>query len=178
MPPPGEEAIVSRAFVKEFDGEPRPEEELPLPPLEGPVLLTPAGLARLEERLAHAHAEVARLRGADSPEDKLALGRATRELRLLEQQRGAAVVIDPAQHPEQAGVVAFGARVTVEDEEGKRHVYTLVGEVEADPARGLINVKSPLAKALLGQQVGDTVTWRRPAGEVGLTIARIEYPGS
>lgn len=169
---------MSRAFVKEFDGETRPEEELPLPPLDGPVLLTPAGLAQLEKRLVRAHAEVARLRGADSPEDRLALARATREMRLLEQQRGAAVVIDPAQHPEQAGVVAFGARVTVEDEEGKTHLYTLVGEVEADPARGFINVKSPLAKALLGQQVGDTVTWRRPAGDVGLTIVKIEYPGS
>ncbi len=169
---------MSRAFVKEFDGEPRPEEELPLPPLDGPVLLTPAGLVQLEKRLACAHAEVARLRGADSPEDRLALARATREMRLLEQRRGAAVVIDPAQHPEQAGAVAFGARVTVEDEEGKRHLYTLVGELEADPARGFINVKSPLAKALLGQQVGDTVTWRRPAGDVGLTIVKIEYPGS
>jgi transcription elongation factor GreB len=177
-PARAEEAAVSRAFVKEFDGEPRPEEELPLPPLDGPVLLTPGGLAQLEQRLARAHAEVARLRSADSPEGKLALTRATREMRLLEQQRGAAVVIDPAQHPEQPGVVAFGARVTVEDEDGKTHVYTLVGELEADPARGFINVKSPLAKALLGQQVGDTVTWRRPAGEVGLTIVKIEYPGS
>ncbi|HLI10917.1 MAG TPA: GreA/GreB family elongation factor [Alphaproteobacteria bacterium] len=167
---------MSRAFVKDSDENPRPEDELNLPPLEGPVLLTPAGLARLEERLHHAQGEVARYRGEESPDGKLAYLRALRELRLLEQQRGAAVVVDPAQHGEHADTAAFGAHVTVEDEEGNSRTYVLVGEVEADPAKGLINVKSPLAEALLGQRVGDTVTWRRPAGEVTLTITAIEYP--
>lgn len=167
---------MSRAFVKEPDENLPTDEELNLPPLEGPVLLTPAGLTQLEARLASAQAEAGRLKEASSPDEKLAYMRALRELRMLEQQRHAAQVIDPAQHPEQAGTVAFGARVTVEDEEGKEHTYRLVGSIEADPTRGLINVASPLAKSLLGQSVGDTVTWQRPAGDATLTIIKIEYP--
>lgn len=166
---------MSRAFVKEPDDNLPSDEELNLPPLDGPVLLTPQGLDRLEQRLAEAHAAVARLKNASSPDGTLAYLRALRELRLLEQQRHAAQVIDPAQHPEHAGTVAFGALVTVEDDEGKRQRYRMVGSSEADPARGQINVASPLAKALLGQRVGDTVTWRRPAGEVSLTIVAIDY---
>ena len=164
---------MSRAFTKEPDEDRLTDEELNLPSLEGPVLLTPAGLGRLEARLAEAQANVARLREASSPDEKLAYARALRELRILEQQRAAVVVIDPTQHPD---TIAFGARVTVEDEDGKTRSYTLVGETEADPARGLINVKSPLAEALLGQRVGDTVTWRRPAGDATLEITKIEYP--
>lgn len=166
---------LSRAFVKEPDDNLPTDEELNLPPLDGPVLLTPAGFTQLEERLANAQAEVARLRDGSSPDEKLAYMRALRELRMLEQQRHAAQVIDPAQHPEHVGTVAFGAWVTVADEEGKEHTYRLVGATEADPTRGLINVASPLAKALLGQRAGDTVTWRRPAGDAMLTITKIEY---
>lgn len=167
---------MSRAFVKEDDEDKLTDEELNLPALEGPVLLTPAGFERLKAALEEAHAEVARRRGASSPEDKLALTRAMREMRILEQRRAGAVVVDPAQHPEHGGTIAFGARVTVEDENGNRHTYTLVGATEADPAQGLINVKSPLAEALLGHKVGETVTWRRPAGETTLTITKIAYP--
>jgi transcription elongation GreA/GreB family factor len=167
---------MSRAFVKEPDDNLPTDEELNLPPLDGPVLLTPQGLVQLEARLADAHAAVAHLKDQTSPDGKLAYFRALRELRLLEQQRHAAQVIDPAQHPEHKGTVAFGARVTVEDGDGKRHVYRMVGSSEADPARGQINVASPLAKALLGQRVGDTVTWRRPAGDAQLNVVEIDYP--
>ena len=167
------EGVVSRAFTKEPDEDRLTDEELNLPSIEGPVLLTPAGLVRLEARLSEAHVNVGRLRDASSPDEKLAYARALRELRILEQQRAAAVVIDPSQHPD---TIAFGARVTVEDEDGKAHTYTLVGETEADPTRGLINVKSPLAGALLGQRVGDTVTWQRPAWDATLAITGIEYP--
>jgi transcription elongation GreA/GreB family factor len=66
--------------------------------------------------------------------------------------------------------------VTVEDEDGNRRSYTLVGATEADTAQGLINVKSPLAEELLGHKVGETVTWRRPAGETTLSIVKIAYP--
>ena len=166
---------MSRAFVKEDDEDKLTDEELNLPTIEGPVLLTPAGFERLKADLEKAHAEVARLKQASSPDDKLALATATRTMRILEQRRAAAVVVDPAQHPEHADAVTFGATVTVEDEDGKEHAYTLVGAIEADPTRGFINVKSPLAEALIGHKVGDTVVWRRPAGEATLTITTIEY---
>ncbi|MFI4985805.1 MAG: GreA/GreB family elongation factor [Alphaproteobacteria bacterium] len=167
---------MNRAFVKEDDEDKLTDEELNLPQIDGPVLLTPAGFERLKAELEAAHAEVTRLRGADSPEDKLALARAMRTMRILELRRGAAVVVAPPHHGEHADTVAFGSSVTVEDEAGDEHNYTLVGATEAEPKRGLINVKSPLAEALLGHRVGDTVTWRRPAGETPLTITRIAYP--
>jgi transcription elongation factor GreB len=169
---------VSRAFVKEDDEEKLTDEELNLPAIEGPVLLTPAGFERLKAELAQAHAEVTRLRGASSPDDKLALTRAMREMRILELRRAAAVVVDPHAHGEHADTVTFGARVTVSDEDGSERSYTLVGATEADPKRGLINVKSPLAESLLGHRVGDSVTWSRPAGETTLTITKIAYPES
>ncbi len=167
---------MSRAFVKEDDEDKLTDEELNLPQIEGQVLLTPGGFERLKVALAGAHAEVTRLRGATSPEDKLALARAMRTMRILELRRSAAVVVAPQQHGGHADTVAFGARVTVEDEDGNAQSYTLVGSTEADPKRGLINVKSPLAEALLGHRAGDTVTWRRPAGETALTITTIAYP--
>ena len=51
----------------------------------------------------------------------------------------------------------------------------VVGEDEASIADGLISYVSPLAKALHGAEVGDVVTWARPAGEVELEVLRIEY---
>jgi transcription elongation factor GreB len=170
---------VSRAFVKEADEDrPPTDEELGVPPIEGPVLLTPAGFERLKAEFERAQAEVARLREASSPEEKAALNSARRRLRIAELQLAAAKVIDPAQHAGHLDIVAFGARVTVEGEEGEVRSYTLVGAAEADPARGLINVKSPLAEALMGHRVKDKVVWRRPAGETTLTIAAIDYPAT
>ncbi len=170
---------MSRAFVKEADEDrPPTDEELGVPAIEEPVLLTPAGFERLKAELEQALAEVARLREASSPEDKAALTRARRRQRIAELQLAAAKVIDPSQHAGHSDSVAFGARVTVKGEEGESRAYRLVGAAEADPARGLINVKSPLAEALMGHRVGDTVTWQRPAGETALTILAIDYPDS
>jgi transcription elongation GreA/GreB family factor len=168
---------MSRAFVKEADEDrPPSDEELGVPAIEEPVLLTPAGFERLKAEFEQAQAEVARWRAASSPEDKAALTRARRRLRIAELQLAAAKVIDPAQHAGHTDSVAFGARVTVEDDAGERKSYSLVGASEADPARGFINVKSPLAEALMGQRVGDQVTWRRPAGDTVLKIVAIDYP--
>jgi transcription elongation factor GreB len=165
---------MSRAFVKEEDGDRLTPEEFGIPPLEGPVLLTPAGFRRLEAELAEARGEVARLREAATPEDRLTLAHALRRLRMAEQQRAAARVVHPPATSGQADTVSFGARVTVEDETGREQRYTIVGATEADPARGRISHRSPLAAALLGHRVGDEVTWRRPAGEVTLVITEIE----
>lgn len=169
---------MSRAFVKEDDAEQLSNEELGVPPIEGPVLLTRSGFERLQRDLAAAQEEVGGLRDASSPEERLALSRSLRRLRLLEQQRAAARVVESRRDAESPERVAFGTRVTVRAENGRENTYTLVGAAEADPAHGLINFKSPLAAALLGHETGDTVTWSRPAGEATLTIEKIEYPSA
>jgi transcription elongation factor GreA len=75
-----------------------------------------------------------------------------------------------------SGAVKFGARVTVIDEETEEEkTFQLVGEPEADLERGLLNVRSPLARALIGKDEGDSVEVRTPGGEKSYEILRIEY---
>ncbi len=84
-----------------------------------------------------------------------------------------AEVIDPKAMKSEK--ILFGATVYVNDDLGKKHTYQIVGEPEADLARGKISVTSPLAKALLGKLVGDEAVVKSPKGEVIYEIAKIEY---
>ena len=69
----------------------------------------------------------------------------------------------------------FGASVTVEDESGHTRRYRLVGVDEADPRRGLVSWRSPVARALTGRRLGDVTTLRTPAGDEELTVVAIDY---
>lgn len=163
---------MSRAFVNEDAGNDRPDlPELPVPP--GPNIVTPRGLAALHDRIARRQADLAALKARPDRLDKLPEAAAERDLRWLEARLKAAVVIDPAQHD--LTEVAFGLRVTVADENGVETTYEIVGEDEADAPRHRIAPHSPLARALLGAQVGDVVTWKRPAGAAELEIVRIAH---
>jgi transcription elongation factor GreA len=75
-----------------------------------------------------------------------------------------------------SGAVKFGARVTLIDEETEEEkTFQLVGEPEADLERGRLNVKSPLARALIGKDEGDSVEVRTPGGEKSYEIVRVEF---
>jgi transcription elongation factor GreB len=69
----------------------------------------------------------------------------------------------------------FGATVDVEDEDGKRNTYRIVGEDEIDLARGDISWRSPLGRTLLKRQEGDTVVLKRPSGDLELTVVAVRY---
>jgi len=69
--------------------------------------------------------------------------------------------------------VSFGAWVTVEDEEGMVKSYRIVGPDEADAKAGLISMESPLARALMRKEEGDSVTFKRPLGTTELSIVRV-----
>ena len=70
----------------------------------------------------------------------------------------------------------FGAKVTVVDEDtDEEKTYQIVGEPEADIERGLLNIKSPLARALIGKEEGDSVEVRTPGGEKAYEIVTIAY---
>ena len=71
--------------------------------------------------------------------------------------------------------VLFGATVTVEDEGGASHTYEIVGEDEADVKANKVSWVSPLAKALIGHKIGESVLWARPAGNVVLEIIAVNY---
>ncbi|ATG48051.1 transcription elongation factor GreA [Celeribacter ethanolicus] len=82
-------------------------------------------------------------------------------------------VIDPKTL---SGAVKFSATVTIVDEDtDEEKTYQIVGEHEADIERGLLNIKSPLARALIGKDEGDSVEVRTPGGEKSYEILKIAY---
>lgn len=166
---------MSRAFVKEDDAG-APEEKVDLPVSAHPNRVTPAGLRMLRDKVKEYEDERARLKGHEA---ELAaqshLPRVEQELRYWEARLRTAIPVDPAKQPRDK--VAFGAVVTVEDDDGKRHDYQIVGEDEAAPKDGKVSYVSPLARALDGAEVGDTIVWKRPAGDQELEVMAIKYEG-
>lgn len=74
------------------------------------------------------------------------------------------------------GRVVFGATVELIDESnGKEIVYKIVGEDEADIKTGLISFSSPIARALIGTNEGDVVSFQAPAGEKTFEIIEVRY---
>ena len=161
---------MSRAFVNEDAGADRPDlPERPVP--SGPNPVTPRCLARLQARLAARLADLATLKTRPDRLDKLPEAAAERDIRWLSARLKAAVLIDPSFHD--LTEVAFGLAVTVVDEAGKMTTYEIVGADEADATRNRIAPQSPLARALFGARVGDSVTWPRPSGALELEILGI-----
>ncbi|MCK0126307.1 transcription elongation factor GreA [Gelidibacter sp. F2691] len=84
-----------------------------------------------------------------------------------------AEVIDPAN---MSGTVKFSATVTIVDEDtDEEKTYQIVGEPEADIESGKLNIKSPLARALIGKEEGDSVEVRTPGGEKAYEILNIDW---
>ena len=72
--------------------------------------------------------------------------------------------------------IKFGATVTLVDEDTeKKAVWQIVGEVEADAKKGRISITSPLARALIGKQVGDEIEVTVPSGEKFYLVDKIEF---
>ncbi len=94
----------------------------------------------------------------------------------LQKQLEGYEVIDPGTR-QSTDRVFFGATVTVEDEEGVVTTYQIVGGDELDDSLGpgRISYEAPLGRALLGKREGDAVVVRRPAGEVELTVVKVDW---
>ena len=166
---------MSRAFVREPDGDEIVDAlpELPQQPI--PNYVTPQGMAALRAWCQRLQRERDALQqGGEGMLEASKLAHVKRDLRYVEGRIDHAVVVDPASQPRD--VVAFGATVEVEDEDGARHSWRIVGENEADAGRGMVSWVSPLARALEGARVGEAVTWRRPAGDRELEVIAIRYP--
>ena len=74
------------------------------------------------------------------------------------------------------GPVKFGATVTLVDEEtDEQKIYQIVGEPEANIEKSLLNIKSPLARALIGKEEGDSVEFSTPGGTRSFEIISIKY---
>ena len=75
-----------------------------------------------------------------------------------------------------SGSIKFGATVTIVDEDtDEEKVYQIVGEQEADIENGLLNMRSPIARALIGKDEGDSVEVRTPGGTRSYEILNVEY---
>ena len=96
-----------------------------------------------------------------------------RRIHWLTKRLESATVIEPRTDGMQA--VFFGAFVEVEDEEGVRARYRIVGEDEIDLSKGHVSWRSPIGRSLLKKKPGDTVVLRRPNGEVELTLVSVRY---
>ena len=154
---------MSRAFVKEQDVDYLEMPERPVS--EHPNDVTEAGLAQIEDALAKASEAYA---VAQASADRAALAAAGRDLRYWTARRASArIVATPADTSE----VWFGACVTIRRDDGREQTFRIVGEDEADPAKGSISHVSPLAKSMFGKRVGDIVT----AGSGQAEIEAISY---
>ena len=157
---------MSRAFVKEQDVDYLEMPERPVS--EHPNDVTEAGLAQIEDAVAKAGEAYAI---AQASADRAALAAAGRELRYWTARRASAHVV-PA--PADRSEVRFGASVTILRDDGREQTFRIVGEDEADPAKGSISHVSPLAKSMFGKRVGDMVR----AGSWEAEIKAIGYQAS
>ena len=144
------------AFTREEDYEAQAANLPDRPVSTHPNLVTASGLAAIDAALASARAAyaAAQAEGGISA-DRTAMARATRDLRYWSARRGNAQLTEPEP---QAGKAQFGDTVEIEREDGRRQTFRIVGEDEADPAKGSVSYVSPLARALLGKAVGDVAT--------------------
>jgi transcription elongation GreA/GreB family factor len=141
---------MSRAFVKESDG--AEALELPDRPIsEHPNLVTPQGLAQIEDTLALLHAQHAQAQAAGN---RAALASAARDLRYWTARRSTAQLMPS---PEGTDKVQFGSTVTILRDDGRRQTFRIVGEDEAEPSKGTLSYASPVARALMNRAVGDVV---------------------
>lgn len=138
---------MSRAFVKDQEDAPEALPERPVSPNAN--FVTPRGLRQIDEKLETLRRELAH---AQHESDRSAITLASRDLRYWSQRRASAQIIEP---PKQAKTVAFATAVSIRRSDGRQQRFAIVGEDEADPAKGSIAYSSPMGRALLGKRTGE-----------------------
>ncbi|PQZ49521.1 transcription elongation factor [Ochrobactrum sp. MYb15] len=141
---------MSRAFTKEQDDAPTDLGERPISQHRN--LVTPDGMKLIEDELVRLQRELAE---ANVAGERSAIARLSRDLRYWTARRETAELSVP--EPD-SDVVRFGMTVDLEDLDGTARTWTIVGEDEADPAKGKISHMAPVAIMLFGKPVGDVVT--------------------
>jgi transcription elongation factor GreB len=162
------------------------EEDAPVTQTEN--LITPAGHRRIEDELnflfsterpklveevAAAAAQGDRSENAEYIYGKKRLREIDKRMNFLKSRLDKAKVIDPALQT--ATNVQFGATVVIEDENGTKKSWTIIGEDEVDPSNGLISWKSPIGRAMLNKNIGDYFEAKTPKGDVEFLIISINY---
>ena len=158
------------------------------PPVHSSPYITPEGALALKQELKElwllrrqevvpalqaAAAEGDRSENAEYIYRKKQLGEIDRRIRYLSKRLDAVEVV--RHKPPRQDRVFFGARVSLEDDEGNCRHYRIVGADETNAGKGWISVDSPVARALLGKEVDDSITVELPEGRVQLTLLDISY---
>jgi transcription elongation factor GreB len=128
---------------------------------------------KLVKSVAAAAAEGDRSENAEYIYGKKKMAEIDRRLAFLGRRLEVLKIVD--EPPERDGRVYFGAWVTLEDEDGQRVKYQIVGSDETDPDKKRISMDSPLAKALIRKHIGDEITVQRPKGEITYAIIEVSY---
>jgi transcription elongation factor GreB len=128
---------------------------------------------KIVQEVADAAAQGDRSENAEYIYGKKKLREIDRRIHFLTKRLETVTVVDAADRD--TDQVFFGAFVEVEDEAGKLASYRIVGEDETEPKEGRISYKSPLGRALLKKRVGDAIVFRKPSGDVELTIVAVRY---
>ncbi len=131
----------------------------------------PAVIAAIAE--ARSHGDLSENAEYDAAKDRQ--GFIEGRIQEIEGKLAAAQVIDPATL-DAGGKVVFGATVDLEDEDsGEAVTYQIVGEDEADLKQGLINISSPIARALIGKEEGDSAEVQAPGGVKHYEVIGVRY---
>jgi transcription elongation factor GreB len=153
-----------------------------------PVYITREGAKRLQAELsdllwkhrpvvvqdvADAAAHGDRSENAEYIYGKKKLREIDRRIQWLTRRLESATVVEP--RTDGIATAFFGAYVEVEDEDGARTTYRIVGEDEIDLDKGHISWRSPLGRSLLKRREGEAIVFRRPSGEIELTVVSVRY---
>ena len=160
---------MSVAFTREESAEAAAEVELPDRPISPhPNLVTESGLEALTNAMSESrNAYDAAQRIEDATERRRAVAVASRDMRYFADRLRTAQLVTP---PADFSAVAFGHRVTFRRDDGRRQVFRIVGEDEADARNGSISYVSPVARALIGRAAGEIVL----AGDREIEILSID----
>jgi transcription elongation factor GreB len=165
---------MSRAFLNEDKFELAGDELVERPVSPETNYVTAAGFKHLQDEAQRL--ETLRNQLAEQKDDAFAKQQKVeveRDLRYYATRLESAIVVDTSTHPQDE--IRFGAIVSMVEEDGQQLEFAIVGEDEADISQHKVNWASPLAKALIGHKIGDSVNWKRPAGNTELIITAICY---
>ncbi|HEX7777497.1 MAG TPA: transcription elongation factor GreB [Parvibaculum sp.] len=180
---------MSKAFTKETDEDDDERDAADALPAGVKNYITRKGFERLQEELRHlkrverpkvvetvawAAGNGDRSENGDYIYGKKRLREIDRRMRFLGKRLEIAEVVDPAQQKNRDRVF-FGAAVTYANEAGEEKTIRIVGVDEADLERGEVSWISPVARALLKAEEGDTVEVKTPTGPETIEVVKIEY---
>ncbi|PTL84025.1 GreA/GreB family elongation factor [Vitiosangium sp. GDMCC 1.1324] len=165
---------MSKAFTKEDSG----GEDLLLPPRPRSMsgekrYITPEGYRSLQEELEALTAPAPLQKDTPALEGEARTRERARRAQQLATILEEVQVVSPEAPDDER--IYFGAWVTLEDEEGEETTYRIVGPDEADVKEGRLSVESPLARALLGKEEGESVRVERPRGAIEYTVTGVSY---